>query len=304
MLDAFSGPGRFWRGNLHGHSTVSDGEASAEDVCRRYEAEGYDFICLSDHFMERFGFQIADTKPYRSNAFSTLIGAEIHAPQTSQGQAWHILAVGLPENFPATGAGETGPDLARRAAEAGAFVAIAHPHLSGLTTDDILSIDTAHAIEVYNHTAAIRYGRGFGDVAWDVALQAGRRLGGIAVDDSHFRTGPKAGAMDGFGGWVMVKAEDAAPDTLLAALKAGQYYASTGPTIEDVTRDADTLTVRCSPAAQVIVLGNVGKGQHLDGTAITKAALPLDRFEEGWCRVVVRDREGRQAWTNPLWVND
>jgi len=173
MLDPFTSPGRFWRGNLHGHSTVSDGEASVEDICRRYDAEGYDFICLSDHFMARFGFQIADTKPDRSNGFSTLIGAEVHAPQTSQGQAWHILAVGLPEDFSATRAYETGPDLARRAAEAGAFVAIAHPHLSGLTADDSLSIDAAHAIEVYNHTAAIRYGRGFGEAAGDVALQAG-----------------------------------------------------------------------------------------------------------------------------------
>ncbi|MEL6126309.1 MAG: CehA/McbA family metallohydrolase [Pseudomonadota bacterium] len=303
MFDAFSSPGRFWRGNLHGHSTLSDGELSAGEVCQRYRAEGYDFICLSDHFMERFGFAIADTKPYRSNGFTTLIGAEVHAPATHHGEMWHILTVGLPEDFPATPPGETGAELARRAADAGAFVAIAHPHLSGLDTEDILSIDAAHAIEVYNNTCAIRYGRGFGEVAWDVALQAGRRLGGIAVDDSHFRTGPEVGAMDGFGDWVMVKAEDSAPETLLSSLKAGRYYASTGPVIDDVSRDGNTITVHYSPAAQIILLGNVGKAHHRDGTAITEATLPLDRFEGGWCRIVVRDAAGRQAWTNPLWLD-
>lgn len=298
MLTTFSSPGRFWRGNLHGHSTVSDGAISPDEVCRRYQAEGYDFLCLSDHFLSRFGFAITDTKPFRSNAFTTLIGAELHAPETSHGADWHILAVGLPEDFAATPPEESGADLARRAADAGAFVAIAHPHLSGLTEADLLSIEAADAIEVFNNTAAMRYGRGGGDVHWDLALQAGRRLGGIAVDDSHFRDN----AMDGFGGWVMVKAEENTPESLLAALKAGHYYASQGPIIEDISRDGATISVRCSPAAQIVLLGNVSVGTHAAGTALTHAELSLERFGTGWARVVVRDAQGRQAWSNPLWL--
>ena len=38
----FSRPGRFWRGNLHTHSTLSDGHRSPEEVCRFYAAAGYD----------------------------------------------------------------------------------------------------------------------------------------------------------------------------------------------------------------------------------------------------------------------
>ena len=37
--------------------------------------------------------------------------------------------------------------------------------------------------------------------------------------------------------------------------------------------------------------------------ALTRATLPLDKFAGEWCRVVVRDAMGRQAWTNPLWLN-
>lgn len=299
MLSAFSSPGRFWRGNLHGHSIVSDGALEPGEVCQRYEAEGYDFICLSDHFMSRFNFAIADTSEFRSNKFMTIIGAEIHALQTSHGMDWHILAVGLPHDFPPTAAGETGKELARRAAEAGAFVAVAHPYLSGLTIDDVLSIDVAHAIEVFNTTAAIRYGRGDGSVHWDLALQAGCSLGGIAVDDSHFRQN----AMDGFGGWVMVKAQENTPEALVSALKAGDYYASQGPVIETITRDNGTLSIRCSSATQVTLVGNVGEAVHVSGTALTRADLPLDRFGTGWCRLVLRDASGRQAWTNALWLD-
>ena len=61
----------------------------------------------------------------------------------------HILAVGLPPGFPARGASEGGPELARRAREAGAFVGIAHPAWYGLTPADAESLDgAAHAVEV------------------------------------------------------------------------------------------------------------------------------------------------------------
>ncbi|MDP1620329.1 MAG: PHP domain-containing protein, partial [bacterium] len=53
---AFTAHGRFWRGNLHTHSTRSDGVLAPEEVCRRYKAEGYDFIALTDHFVGIYGY--------------------------------------------------------------------------------------------------------------------------------------------------------------------------------------------------------------------------------------------------------
>ena len=225
MLQAFEQTGRFWRGNIHGHSTNSDGRLEPEEVCRRYRDQGYDFIALTDHFRPNFNYPISDTRPYRGNGFTTILGAEVHAPETSGGTEWHILAVGLPADFPATTADETGPTLARRCAEAGAFVAIAHPHWYQLTLEDALSIESAHAVEVYNHTCAVNADRADGLVMLDSLLTAGRRLNAIAVDDSHWK------APDAFGGWVMVKAAENDPDALLDALKSGEFYASQGPGI-------------------------------------------------------------------------
>jgi hypothetical protein len=73
---AFSAPGRFWRGNLHTHSNVSDGALDPEEVCRRYREEGYDFIALTDHFIGQYGYPIVDTRPFRSNSFTTILGAD------------------------------------------------------------------------------------------------------------------------------------------------------------------------------------------------------------------------------------
>lgn len=38
----FDKPGRFWKGNIHAHSTLSDGQLAPGQVCKRYEDAGYD----------------------------------------------------------------------------------------------------------------------------------------------------------------------------------------------------------------------------------------------------------------------
>ena len=81
----FQQPGRFYRGNLHTHSTRSDGGLSPAAVVASYRERGYDFLALTDHFLATYGFPIVDTREFRTDRFTTLIGAELHAPKT---HAW------------------------------------------------------------------------------------------------------------------------------------------------------------------------------------------------------------------------
>ena len=297
MLQAFDRPGSFWRGNIHGHSTNSDGALTPEAACARYRDAGYDFVSLTDHFRPNYNFPISDTRDFRTNGFTTILGAEVHAPKTSRDVDWHLLAVGLPADFPATRADETGVSLAERCVEAGAFVAIPHPHWYQLTLEDALTIDCAHAIEAYNHTSQVHSDRGDGLVMLDDMLNAGRRIDTIAVDDSHWH------ADDGFGGWVMVKAKANEPDLLLQALKDGAYYSSQGPEIHHISIEGDELVVHCSPAAAVMLLGPVSTNERALGRNFTKARLPIEAFKGQWCRLSVVDALGRRAWSNPLWLD-
>lgn len=296
MLEAFDAPGRFWRGNVHGHSTNSDGALTPEEAVARYRRQGYDFVSLTDHFLPGYNFPISDTRAFRTETFTTLLGAEVHAPATSRAEPWHIVAVGLPPDFPATGPTETGPTLARRCREAGAFVAIAHPHWYNLTLEDALTLDAAHAVEVYNHTCAIECDRGDGLVMLDALLSAGRRIDVIATDDSHWSQ------MDAFGAWVMVKAEENAPTALLDALKSGRHYATQGPEFHEIARDGDHLVIRCTAAANIILIGPAARMRTHPGQQVTHARLPLEPFAGGWCRAVVLDAAGKRAWSNPLWL--
>lgn len=302
--DIFSLPGKFWRGNLHTHSNRSDGVLDPAEVCRRYKAEGYDFIALTDHFIGRYDYPITDTAGSRDAEFTTILGAELHSGAMENGELWHILAVGLPADFAPPNAPdfhaipdqESGPELAARARAAGAFVAVAHPEWSGLTTADARSIEGAHAIEVYNHGCATGCDRPHGFYTLDQLLTQGRRLMLCATDDAHFSE------PDHFGGWVMVKALENTPEALLEALKSGHHYSSTGPELHAIHWENDAVTVASSAVQSVIVQGQGSAAVAVHGASMTRTKVVLDLFgNSDWLRVTVVDGAGKRAWSNPFW---
>jgi len=295
----FAHPGRFYRGNLHGHSTNSDGAWSPAEYIRQYRQNGYDFVALTDHCTEKYGFEISDTREFRSDDFTTLIGAELHPGQIESGSPWHLLAVGTPLDFETQREGDTGASVARRAMEAGAFVAATHPNWYAFTVADFETLDAADAVECYNGAADSASDRGYSWHFIDMLLHRGHRVGAIAVDDVH-----AAGDYSDFmRGWVQVKAEAMTPEALLRALKAGHYYASTGPQLHNVEfLGRDKLVVECSPAKQILVTGESAGALRISGAGLRGAEFDLSEVESRWLRVTVRDEAGGRAWTNPLWL--
>ena len=304
-LSAFTKPGQFWRGNLHTHSTQSDGVLEPQEVCRRYKAEGYDFIALTDHFVGRYNYPVTDTAPYRDERFTTLLGAEIHSGAMENGELWHILAVGLPTDFKPSNTPdfvprpdqESGPELARRVRDCGAFVAVAHPQWSGMTLADARSIEAAHAIETYNHGCAMGCDRPDGFHTLDLLLSEGRRLNLCATDDAHFSE------PDHFGGWVMVKAEVNQPNALLTALKKGDYYSSQGPNMHGIEVVGNEIRVVSSAVSSVIIQGRGSAAVARHGRSMTDTSISLQRFAASdWIRVTLMDAAGKKAWSNPIWL--
>lgn len=297
----FSKPGRFWRGNLHAHSTKSDGHRSPEDVCRFYAAAGYDFLALTDHFLAEYHWPITDTLPYRDTGFTTLLGAELHPARDTMelGNGWHLVAVGLPADFRPTEPTETGPELAARALASGAWVAAAHPHWFSMTERDLEALGPIHAIEIFNASAQDDNDAADSSYLLDLTLSRGRRIHACATDDSHFVLNTR----ERLSGWVMVKSVSNASTALLTALKAGDYYSSSGPAIYDLRVADGVLEVSCSPAERVFIIGGPAQYASVGEQGITEAVFDLSRWPAPWVRVVVRDTVGRKAWTNAIWLD-
>ena len=292
----FNRSGRFFKGNLHTHSTNSDGDHAPAKVIDLYHRAGYDFLTLSDHFLERYDYPVTDTRDLRRDDFTTLIGAELHVGRTLIDEIWHVLAIGLPPDFAATSDDESIVALTQRAADAGAFIGIVHPEWYGLTPEDANIIECAHAIEVYNHGSHVENDRGYGWALCDLLLNQGRRLSAFATDDAHRVT------HDAFGGWIQVWAESLDPELILQSLKAGRYYSSQGPEINDIRVVNEEIVVACSPASVISVQGKGARAKFVKGDGITEGHIPLQRFNEGHIRITVLDAEGRHAWSNPFWL--
>lgn len=295
----FSLPGRFLRGNLHTHSTASDGRLPLDEVIARYRGEGYDFLAVTDHFIAAYDFPVTDTTAHRDDGFTTLIAAELHTPRDAVDWLWHFVAVGLPLDFAPTEPHEDGPALARRARDAGAYVALVHPAWYGLPIDEAETIDAAHAVEIYNHGCQVTHDKGDGAYLLDGLLDRGHRLTTYACDDAHFK-------VDDFGGaWIELKAADGGPAAIVEALKAGAFYSTQGPRIDDIALDGDHLEIRTSAVASVLVIGAGYLASSRLGTALTRASVPLEPLAKSpWLRVVVTDRNGRRAWSNPIWKDE
>ena len=295
----FAKPGRFYRGNLHGHSTNSDGVWRPAEYCANYRLNGYDFVALTDHCTDHHGYSISDTRAFRTDDFTTLLGAELHPGQIESGSPWHLLAVGLPLDFETFRQGDTGASVARRAMAAGAFVAATHPNWYAFTVADFETLDAVHAVECYNGGCDAESDRGYSWHLIDMLLHRGHRVGAIAVDDIH----AKEGIADFMRGWVYVKAESLEPEALLQALKAGRYYASTGPRLHNVEIvGREKLVVECSPAQQILVTGEKPGALKKSSWGLRSAEFDLSKMESRWLRVTVRDYSGGRAWTNPIWL--
>jgi hypothetical protein len=297
----FSKPGRFFRGNLHTHCDVSDGLVTCDQAIHAYRSNGYDFVAITDHFLPQYGFPVTDTTSYRTSEFTTLLGAELHAPSMENGEYWHILAVGLPLDFSSTTEDETGPSLAARASEAGAFVGIAHPAWYGLSLNDLASIERADAVEVFNQGCATDSDRGESWYITDLALTSGRRLTAFGADDAHFRTAHP----DTFGAWTMVRAEELDPDALLAALKAGHFYSSQGPLIHDISLNGDRseIEIVTSPVSSMMLIGPRSRYRAKHGAGLTSHRFSMETFDDDYVRITVIDSSGKRAWSNPIWLD-
>jgi len=292
-----------YRGNLHGHSTHSDGVLSAQAVVETYADLGYDFTCLSDHLWidDKFAAtSVCDGRALDRKGFITLPSAELHCYGKTYDQdgVWHIVANGLPLDFACPDANETAPDLIARAQAAGAYVSLAHPEWYTMTTDEAMQLAAADAVEIYNHSCVVTSARGSGIAIADYLLNEGKKISFTATDDSHFEL------PDWGGGWVMVAAAELSQNALVAALKAGHHYASTGADFTDLQIEDGVLTVSSSPVENVVISGAGHMAMAETGKNMTVTQFDLSKFRSDWFRITLRDAAGKMAWSNPYYKSD
>ncbi|MEK9571371.1 MAG: phosphotransferase, partial [Paracoccaceae bacterium] len=129
-------------------------------------------------------------------------------------------------------------------------------------------------------------------------LNEGHKISFTATDDSHFDL------PDFAGGWVMVAAPELSQDAIVAALKAGHHYSSTGADFTDISIEDNILVVRTSPVHNIVLSGAGHLAMVRHGKNITVARFSLSEFPSEWFRITILGSEGQMAWTNPYFTKD
>lgn len=311
--------GKWYKGNLHCHSTESDGALAPAEVIQKYRQEGYSFLSFTEHdiFSARDEFDgpdfrvipgiersvtIGDTeRVYHLNGF---FGYGCSARETAGygGISPREQGIRLPAvSWKGIGSAQSEVDDLNRA---GYLVTLNHPVWSRNRFLDLEELTGYFAVEIYNHGCEVECRTGVATPFWDCLLRSGRRVFGLATDDNHNKNpyGDAAPEWDSFGGWVMVNSRELTASAIASSLREGAFYSSSGPEIYSFGIDGDKAYVECSPVEAVYFIRYPGHGhsrRSKTGSLITGASVPLSG-KESYLRVECVDERGRTAWTNPV----
>jgi hypothetical protein len=292
----FTAPGNWYKGNLHTHTTNSDGRFTPEEVVRRYRKAGYRFLALTDHG------RITRLPAAASSDLLLLLGLEFDGDRTALGDTYHVVGFGLTRGGPVPKHPKA-PKAIAWIKERGGEAILAHPAWSGMTLADALRHDGFLGVEVFNTGCHYEIAKGYSAVHWDDALNRGRRWLGFAVDDSHHRSSPNH-PLDTARAWIMVKVKALTRAAIMSAIRRGLFYSSWGPAIRDIAVKDGVVSVRTSPVKEInfIAPASGGGSVHAVRTStITRARFKL-RGHERYLRIECRDAEGRWAWANPMFL--
>ncbi|MBQ9797623.1 MAG: PHP domain-containing protein [Clostridia bacterium] len=329
----------FYKANMHLHTTLSDGKMTPEEVKAAYKAEGYSIIAFTDHEV------IVDQKALRDESFlpitslevsfsekdPSLIGSErkcyhlnLYAkeegntvsPIFSEAAIWNRIEH-LKEYVTDEMRQHDAPrqydvalinEMIAKANAAGFLVSYNHPVWSQQNYTDYAPLKGIWGVEVYN-SECVHLGQPDTVQPYDDLLRLGNRIYPLATDDMH-------SARSCFGGWLMVSADRLDYGEVMTALEKGDFYASTGPEIYEISVEDGIVHVSCSPAAHVSVSTECREARRISAgeTPVTDASFGLSKYfanaqnrecrHEPYFRVTVTDASGKSAWSRAYFSNE
>ena len=198
--------------------------------------------------------------------------------------------------------------MIQTANENGFLVSYNHPVWSTQNYVDYSGIKGLWGVEVYN-TGCNRAGYPENDQAYNDLLMEGENVFPLATDDSH-STG------DCFGGWIMVKATALEYDTVMQALEKGDFYASTGPEIKELTLEDGVVHIECSNVREIRLTTERRYTccKRDDNAMLTGADFNIQNFIDGcaqegkerrsFIRLTVVDANGCEAHTRAFFEEE
>ena len=296
---------RWYKGNIHTHTTESVGDADPEFVTTWYRDHGYDFLVLSDHNHRTILEREIEGGPLM------IPGEEVSSRIFGGSVPIHINAIGIRHVVEPTDLDDIVATLQANVnaiINAGGIAQLNHPNYEwAFNHEHISQVEGASLLEIHNAHPAVNSfgapGKPSTEEIWDRVLSAGRVIYGTATDDSHNYHDYTPDASNPGRAWVVVKAQELTVDAIVEGLANGDFYSSTGVALSELSISQDRMQLEIEPDRSAIFVTTFSgrDGDVLDEIEGMRAEYEITG-DEGYVRATVRSSNGIHAWTQPVFT--
>jgi len=292
-----------YKGQLHAHSTRSDGSSTPQEVITNYRNSGYDFMSLTDH-MQSYNDPNDSTRNLLITQNPGVTGI-LFIPGGEQnstfgGKRPHIGNINA--KTPESNTLEAQTLINNIQADNGIAI-LNHPHWPGGATGDTwpaTSIESIHgytAIEIFNPLIGQNL-RNAEDI-WDSVLTKGTKTWGVAADDCHVQASIYCRTA-----YVRVFANTLDVNEIVNNIKNGNFYSGYTPHGKTdiqltITVSENTISASTNIATTIEFIGSGGtiKKKETNKTSATYTPTGTEKY------IRIRAINGETvAWSNPLYI--
>ena len=327
--------GNSYKANLHVHTTVSDGQMTPEEIKKIYMEKGYSIVAFTDHEVmvphpdltddnflaitsteicvnNRYDCDFFFAKTYHLNIYSPLENKSCfntfdRSKMWLEGSMKYITDEQSKIGYNRAYSVDCVNDMIRRANDEGCLVSYNHPVWSLQNYSDYIDLKGLWGVELYN-TGCARNGYFDSPKPLDDLLRCGQRIYPLATDDAHL-------LRDCFGGFVMVMADELKYDSIFTALRNGDFYASVGPEIHEISIEDGVVRLRTSPAAFASVSTDCRQlyAKASEGELATEFSFDINWYfdlskdktnEHQYIRITVKDQYGNEAYSRAYFMDE
>lgn len=342
LLPAADDKIKYYKSNLHCHSTFSDGNKTPAQIKEFYMAHGYSVVAFTDHNVFITHNELTDDK------FVAMNGVELYAcdendpnglrkqktthicyvaldPTMDLCPCWHrskyvfgksaeyrdmVLFDKNEPDFERSHSGECISKMMKKGADMGFFVTYNHPAWSLENYSDYMNYDNMHAMEITNYGSVLDGYDEYNGRCYDDMLRGGKQIYCIGTDDNHNAHSDDSELCDSFGGYVMIAASELTYESIAQSLKDGLFYTSSGnskhigPEILSLTFDDGKVKIETSAAKRISLMTDCRRNETL--TAKEYGFLRCAEFNVSddveYFRIEVTDSCGYKAYTNAYFL--
>ena len=312
---------RQFKGNLHSHTVHSDGCLTPAQSAALYRAQGYSFLCFSEHdrytdlraelngpdFLILPGLEasavLLDAQDTRRRLKVHHMHGILGTEEMQRRAPLHFMpdeVVPPPICLGSWDGAAVAQQLSDMLRAHGCLVTYNHPIWSRVLPEEFIHTTGVCALEIYNYNTVNESGTGTDTADWDRILRTGRQIYAFASDDNH----NEGKFEDSCGGWVSVFAPALTQDAIISALLRGEYYSSSGPSIYGWGIAGDRAWVECSACERVNFIAggciNAGAAEIAPTRDGLRRASYTMRGDETYLRAECVDYAGKTAWTNAI----